>query len=248
MPTAVDRLGDRGRRPRRQASSDELGPARRRRTRRGRGTASTAATAGGAIGRRSVSRSSTTAARTLVVPTSMTRIAVTSSRPPGTRGRTPRAAQLLAEEAAEQPGDEDDGEVEHRREPSHIVAADQPDHDEHGLGDDVRADGGDQAVAERRADPLHPRRAAGAEDEADDGAERQPRRPAPESSRCRPPSGRRARTARRTPGATSAAGADGVPVPAHVSASSARPRRRAERRRQAELARVEDAVRVERVP
>ena len=49
--------------------------------------------------------------------------------------------------------------------------------------------------------------------------------------------------------ATSAAGADGVPVPAHhgrADGGSAPARARSERRGQAELARVEDAVRVER--
>ena len=70
--------------------------------------------------------------------------------------------------------------------------------DEHGLGDDVRADGGDDAVAERRAGALDPGRAPGAEHEAEHGAEAQPARRSAESSRCRPPSGRRSRTARRT--------------------------------------------------
>ena len=75
MPTAVDRLVDGGGRPRRRRRA-RAAPARRRRTRRARGTASTAGTADVAMATMT-RRSSTIAARTLVVPTSRTRIAVT---------------------------------------------------------------------------------------------------------------------------------------------------------------------------
>ncbi len=57
--------------------------------------------------------------------------------------------------AAEHPGPEGDGQVEHDGD-HRTSATDQPDDEEHGLGDDVRADGHDQAVAERGAAPLVP--------------------------------------------------------------------------------------------
>ena len=76
----------------------------------------------GGNGRRAMaticSPSSTIAARTLVVPTSRTRITVTA-RP----WQDAPAAQPLAEQPAHETGGEDDGEVEGDGKPSHVEAA-----------------------------------------------------------------------------------------------------------------------------
>ena len=75
----------------------------------------------------------------------------------------PALAQALAEQAADQAGERDHAEVEEDGEPVHVVAANEADEDEHGLGGEVGAGGGDDAVAERRPGTLRPRRAPGAE-------------------------------------------------------------------------------------
>ena len=128
----------------------------------------------------------------------------------------------------------------------HLVAADQPDDDEHGLGDDVRADRGDDAVASaavRRAAPT-------------------PRTPAPSTN----PTQRAEHEQRARAPASSPSAAQRPAIENGTANTSAtqrrRPGRRASRRSvgltatatapngdgQAELAGVEDAVRVERRP
>ena len=128
---------------------DQAGERRRRRRRAGRPS------------RRSRGRRRPPRRASVVVPTSMTRIAVTPASCHAVSGRCvvtgpdrrldAAIAQVLAEEPADQPGGEHDGQVEHHREPAHVEAADQADHDEHGLGGEVRAGGGHEAVAQRRA-------------------------------------------------------------------------------------------------
>src|SRR4029079_18567425 len=59
----------------------------------------------------------------------------------------------------------------------HLLAGDEPDHDEHRLHDDERAHGCDQPVRQGSAAVLGPGCLAGAEDEPQEGAERQHRRP-----------------------------------------------------------------------
>ena len=91
------------------------------------------------------------------------------------------------------------------------------------------------------SDALHPRRAAGAEHEADDGAEVEP-----DGERSvvaavgGPPAGDRERHGEHE--GDHRPGPDGVPVPARHGHGAG-----AERRRQPELAGVEDALRVERL-
>ena len=80
------------------------------------------------------------------------------------------AVHHAAERTTDQAGDGDRGEIEDRRQPAHLVAADRADDDEHGLGHDVGTHRADDPVLERQLQLLRPRRDAGAEHEPDSAA------------------------------------------------------------------------------
>ena len=123
---------------------------------------------------------------------------------------------MLAEEATEQSGEEDDHQVEHDRKPSHVEPTDQAHDDEHGLRGEVRADRRHQPVAEGEPDALHPCRAAGAEQEPDHRAEVEPdRQRRVVAAVGGPPAGDRERHGEHE--GDHRPGADGVPVPALAS-------------------------------
>ena len=173
----------------------------------------------------------------LVVPMSITRIidaSLSGSTPLAGAGRGARRAA----------GGEHGGEVEEHGEPVDVEAPDEADRHEHDLGGEVGADGRDEPVAERRADPLHPA-AHPAPSTKPITAPRLSHTASVVRPGCRPPSaGDRQRDGEHE--APPRPAPDRVPSQRRHDDRS-RPRRRAERRGQAELARVEDPARVERL-
>ena len=113
---------------------------------------------------------------------------------------------------------------EHGTEPPHLVTADEPDDDEHGLGGDVGAAGGHESVAQRKSDSLDPRRAPGADEECDRWRRSRRRRRAPSLS---PLAAIRAAIASGTANTseTAAPARDCRPIPARRSRSTMRSRR-----------------------
>ena len=121
MPTARDRLGPPRRSPRRRRRA-RAGPARRRRTRRARGTAWRGRTVAGR-GPGSAARRPRSPPAGSLVPD----VDEQGSRSSTSPRHEPAAAQLLAEQAADEAGGEHRGQVEEHGEPWHVVTAEQAD-------------------------------------------------------------------------------------------------------------------------
>jgi hypothetical protein len=90
---------------------------------------------------------------------------------PSRTGHEPLVLQPLAEQSADQTGEQYERERERRGEPIHLASGEQPEGDEDRLGGDVGRARRDHAVAQRCAAALDPGGASAAEHEPEDRAE-----------------------------------------------------------------------------